>query len=126
MAQRGFCPSATFGIFSPWGGGRVEDKPGSGSCLAVAFNANDLPAQQGFADKSRQVGVLSQEVQAVLPEAVARPSFDCEHQDYGEVCSKSGEDDVTVPDEKLLPLLIEAIRAVKAAQGMGRPEFSRP
>ena len=53
-----------------------------------------------------KVGVSAQEVQKVLPEAVKLAPFD--KNDYGE--SISGENYLTVQYEKLVPLLIEAIK----------------
>jgi len=68
------------------------------------------------------VGVLAQEVQAVLPEAVQLAPFDTsgpdyleEDVDYGieEGTSITGEDYLTVDYEKLVPLLIEAIKELE-------------
>ena len=65
------------------------------------------------------VGVLAQEVQAVLPEAVSLAPFDTsgpdyleEDVDYGieEGTSITGENYLTVDYEKLVPLLIESIK----------------
>ena len=50
-----------------------------------------------------------QKVQAVLPEAVKRAPFDTEAGG-----SKSGENYMTVQYEKLVPLLIEAIKELNA------------
>jgi len=57
-----------------------------------------------------QVGVSAQEVKAVLPEVVSAAPFDLDEK--GE--SKSGENYMTVNYEKLVPLLIEAIKELKA------------
>jgi hypothetical protein len=56
--------------------------------------------------EKREVGLLAQEVQAVLPEAVAPAPFDLD--DEGN--SKSGEDYLTVKYERIAPVLIEAIK----------------
>jgi hypothetical protein len=59
----------------------------------------------GFENDRRLVGVYAQELQSVLPEAVQLAPFDSE----GGV-SKSGENYLTVQYEKIVPLLIEAIK----------------
>jgi hypothetical protein len=56
--------------------------------------------------EKREVGLLAQEVQAVLPEAVAPAPFDLD--DDGN--SRSGEDYLTVKYERIAPVLIEAIK----------------
>jgi hypothetical protein len=62
----------------------------------------------GYTPALRDVGVIAQEVQAVLPEAVEFAPFDRDPlKDSG---SKSGKDYLTVKYEKLVPLLIEAIK----------------
>ena len=56
--------------------------------------------------EKREVGLLAQEVKAVLPEAVAPAPFDLD--DEGN--SRSGEDYLTVKYERIAPVLIEAIK----------------
>jgi Chaperone of endosialidase len=58
----------------------------------------------------RDVGVIAQEVQAVLPEAVRPAPFDSTAQGQ----SRSGENYLTVQYEKLTALLIEAVKAQQA------------
>jgi len=84
-----------------------------GKISGVTFNSNDLAATFGYDDKSRQVGVIAQEIKEVLPEIVVRAPFDSVLKD-GEVISKSGEDYMTVQYEKIVPLLIEAIKELKS------------
>jgi hypothetical protein len=55
------------------------------------------------------VGVIAQEVQAVLPEVVEHAPFD-KNGDKDPNPSKSGKNYLTVNYEKLVPLLIEAIK----------------
>ena len=57
------------------------------------------------------IGVIAQEVQEVLPDAVALAPFDTDHVNGG---SLSGENYLTVYYEKLIPLLIEGIKELKA------------
>jgi len=56
------------------------------------------------------VGVSAQTVEKVMPEVVALAPFD----NNGSGVSISGEDYKTVQYEKLVPLLIEAIKELKA------------
>lgn len=80
------------------------------SITGVTYNSNDLAAEYGFTDRSQQVGVLAQEIQQILPEAVKHAPFDMAAAEDGSTYSKSGETYLTVQYEKLVPLLIEAIK----------------
>jgi hypothetical protein len=76
----------------------------------VTFNANSLATSFGYTDKKKQVGIIAQEVQKVLPEVVVPAPFDTDH--YGN--SLSGESYLAIQYEKLVPLLIEAIKELSA------------
>ena len=81
----------------------------------VTFNSNDIAASLGYKDQSKQVGVIAHEIEAVLPEAVQMAPFDREYIDEGTAyVSKSGENYKTVQYEKIVPLLIEAIKELSA------------
>jgi len=56
------------------------------------------------------VGLIAQEVQKVYPQAVALAPFDITTNEDNEKVSKSGEDYLTVQYERLVPLLVEAIK----------------
>ena len=57
------------------------------------------------------VGLIAQEVQAVLPQAVKPAPFDQTwDNDLKKTVSTSGEDYITVQYERLVPLLVEAIK----------------
>jgi hypothetical protein len=75
----------------------------------VTYNANDVAASFGYTDKSEQVGVLAQELEKVLPHVVKLAPFDTKYIDGKEV-SVSGENYKTVQYEKIIPLLVEAIK----------------
>lgn len=69
-------------------------------------------AELGFSPHAgRDVGVIAQEVAAVLPEAVRPAPFDW---DNVEQTSRSGEHYLTVQYEKLTALLIEAVKQLKS------------
>jgi hypothetical protein len=74
------------------------------------YTENEKAEEFGFNNKELQVGVSAQEVQAVLPEIITSAPFDMDADGK----SKSGEDYMTVRYEKLVPLLIEAIKELKA------------
>lgn len=76
----------------------------------VTYNANQLAEEFGFTDKSKQVGVLAGQVESVQPEAVKPAPFDLVKDADGNDVSKSGQGFKTVQYERLIPLLIEAIK----------------
>jgi hypothetical protein len=61
-------------------------------------------------ERTNDIGVIAQEVKEILPEAVSIAPFDND----GEGNSKSGENYLTVYYEKLIPLLIEGVKELKA------------
>ena len=71
---------------------------------------NEVAKSFGFHNVLQQVGVSAQEVAAVLPHVVALAPFD--RNERGE--SASGENYMTVRYERLVPLLIEAIKELSA------------
>ena len=62
--------------------------------------------------KHNDAGVIAQDVQKVLPQAVDYAPFDrlYDEETGADIGSKSGEDYLTVKYEKMVPLLIEAIK----------------
>jgi hypothetical protein len=81
------------------------------SLTGFTYNWNSVGEEYGWEPpKERQVGVFAQDVEKVLPEAVKTAPFDQDHDTEGNMFSKSGENFLTVKYEKLVPLLIEAIK----------------
>ena len=74
----------------------------------VTYTPNSIAESFGFA-KENQVGVLAGQVEIVLPEAVKPAPFDIALYEGTEI-SRSGENYKTVQYEKLVPLLIQAIK----------------
>ena len=72
----------------------------------ITYTGNDVASNYGYDVNKRQAGVFADEVESVLPEIVRPAPFDIA-DDGG---SKSGEYYKTVQYEKLVPLLIEAIK----------------
>ena len=74
------------------------------------YNWNDRANELvGYDTNESIVGMFAQDVQEVLPEAVRIAPFDSD----GEGNSKSGENYLTVQYEKVVPLLVEAIKELK-------------
>jgi hypothetical protein len=72
---------------------------------------NDLAKSVGYTDEKVQLGLSAQEVQRILPEIVTLAPFDMEIDGEGKILgSKSGENYLTIDYDKLVPLLIEAIK----------------
>jgi len=71
----------------------------------IYYTYNDTAKQLGIYTEGRKVGIIAQEVQQVLPEAVKPAPFDIKEQGT----SISGENYLTVQYEKLIPLMIQAI-----------------
>jgi chaperonin cofactor prefoldin len=74
---------------------------------------NELAQSVGYNNDKQQVGLSAQQVQAVLPEAVALAPFDYERQEDDTIASKSGENYLTVDYSRLVPLLVEAIKELE-------------
>lgn len=75
---------------------------------------NDTAKSLGYTSDQMQVGVSAQEVQSVMPEVVEIAPIDRLVLESGEIVSKTGENYLTVKYEKIIPLIIEAIKELKA------------
>jgi hypothetical protein len=86
------------------------------SLEGFTYESNELAKELGYNEAydnltgKRKVGVSAQQVQEVLPEAVTLAPFDTYKNEDGTIESKSGKDYLTVKYEKIVPLLIEAIK----------------
>ena len=80
------------------------------SLSGIQFVNNDRAAEFGYISRHPQVGVIAQEVQRVLPEAVVPAPIDIATDAAGREISRTGENYLTVHYDKIIPLLIEAIK----------------
>lgn len=91
--------------------GKIENALDKVSKLTgVYYTGNDVAKSYGYDDTNVQIGVLAQDVESVLPEIVKPAPFDIDTNGT----SKSGQNYKTVQYEKLVPLLIEAIKELQA------------
>jgi len=76
----------------------------------VTYRPNELAFTMGVGDNNEHIGVLAQEVSLVAPQVIKAAPFDIAEDGS----SKSGENYLTVQYDKLVPLLIEAIKELSA------------
>jgi dihydroxyacetone kinase DhaKLM complex PTS-EIIA-like component DhaM len=76
----------------------------------VTYNMSDLASSLGIGNTEDRVGVIAQELEQVLPQVVKPAPFDTDRDGN----SISGENYKTVQYEKIVPLLIEAIKELTA------------
>jgi hypothetical protein len=74
------------------------------------YTSNQTAEKFGYSREKLQVGVSAQEVEKVLPEIVTAAPFDIAKDDDGNEYSLSGENYKTLWYDKLVPLLIEAVK----------------
>jgi flagellar capping protein FliD len=72
----------------------------------VYYTFNETAKKYGYSEEERQVGLIAQELQNVLSEAVTPAPFDLDEIGL----TKSGEDYLTIQYEKVIPLLLQAIK----------------
>ena len=85
--------------------GTISDALGKVKSLnGYYYKANEEAGKLGYDRNVEQVGVSAQEVQSVLPEVI----------DSAPINQKHGTDYLTVHYDKLVPLLIEAIKELSA------------
>jgi hypothetical protein len=90
-----FVPRTTSLRITPTNASRPNSVPLRIRLSGFYFEANETAVALGY-QKKREVGVSAQEVQAILPEIIAPAPIDDKY--------------MTVRYEKLIPLLIEAIK----------------
>lgn len=76
----------------------------------VFYHANHVLVGRGLSDGTTEVGVIAQDVLRGLPQAVAAAPFDTDSEGQ----SISGQNYMTVRYDRLVPLLIEAVKELEA------------
>jgi hypothetical protein len=72
----------------------------------IYFTQSKLAEKYGYNDYSRQVGLVAQQIKVTAPEVVAPAPFDIDENGK----SKSGHDFLTVQYEKIVPIIVQAIK----------------
>jgi hypothetical protein len=72
----------------------------------VIYTQNKLAETYGYLNYNKQVGLIAQEVQKIIPEAVSKAPFDTDEKGN----SISGMNYLTIHYEKIIPLIIETIK----------------
>ena len=116
--------AATGNVTAYYSDERLKTKTGNienaldkvGSLEGFYYVENDLAKSCGFDNEQTQVALSAQQVQAVMPECVSLAPFDIAKNIDGDTGkkSKSGEDYLTIDYAKLVPLLVESIKELKA------------
>jgi hypothetical protein len=75
----------------------------------VYYTGNDIAKNYGYSDQDTHMGLLAQQVESVLPEAVTPAPFDINSDGK----SISGEDYKTVRYDRIIALLIEVLKDQK-------------
>ena len=86
---------------------------------------NELARSLGYNNQEEQIGISAQEVQRILPQVVHRAPVDIAVDENNNKYSKSGEEYLTVDYAKLVPLLIAAVKELKAEIEELRRDASR-
>jgi hypothetical protein len=73
----------------------------------VYYTENKFSEQFGYHDKTQKVGIIAQDVKKVFPEAIEIAPFDSDSKGN----SISGQNYMTVQYDRIVPLLIESIKA---------------
>jgi hypothetical protein len=90
--------------------GLVEDPLNKIKQLSgVYYHENDLARKYGYNSTERKIGLIAQDLEKVLPEAIHIAPFDADENDN----SVSGERYLTVKYERVIPLLIESLKKQK-------------
>jgi hypothetical protein len=79
-----------------------------------SYKINNLGKSYGIGDNKLRYGLSAQEVQSLLPEITNIAPFDQTLNEEGEIVSKSGENYLTLDYAKLVPILIQAIKDLRA------------
>jgi hypothetical protein len=116
MLQVGGAITATDNITAYYSDGRLKNILGNidnplekiNKLNGVYYEENELAKSFGYNNPKKQIGVIAQEVNEVLPEVIKLAPFD-----DNDGVSISGENYMTVQYDKIVPLLIECIKELQ-------------
>ena len=74
------------------------------------YTANDLAKKYGYSNNKQEIGLSAQDVKKVIPEIVKIAPFDMIADENNEIKSRSGENYLTINYERIVPVLVEAIK----------------
>jgi hypothetical protein len=74
------------------------------------YRPNEIATKYGINNNKLEIGLSAQDVQKVLPELVKLAPFDMKMNEAGDIISKSGEKYLTISYERIVPVLVEAIK----------------
>jgi hypothetical protein len=74
------------------------------------YKPNELAKSFGIKNDKREIGLSAQDVKRVLPEIVSLAPFDISRDSSNNIVSKSGEDYLTICYERMIPVIVEAIK----------------
>ena len=75
------------------------------------YNCNDLAESFGYDKSKKEIGLSAQEIQKFYPEIVSIAPFDADcDKETNKIISKSGENYLTLDYERLVPILLQAIK----------------
>jgi hypothetical protein len=75
------------------------------------YNCNDIAEKYGYDKNKKELGLSAQEIQKYYPELVCLAPFDSIYDsETQKTISKSGEDYLTLNYERLVPVLLQAIK----------------
>ena len=72
----------------------------------IYYTINKVAEKYGYDDYTRQVGLIAQQVETFAPEVIKPAPFDIDENGN----SKSGENYLTIQYERLIPILVQAIK----------------
>ena len=75
------------------------------------YNCNDLASTFGYDKSKKEIGLSAQEIEKYYPEVVSIAPFDAKYdKETEQIISKSGENYLTLDYERLVPVLLQAIK----------------
>ncbi len=83
------------------------------SLTGFIYVNNEIAKKYGYTSEAEQVGVGAGAVKKILPQIVLPAPFDIAQREDGSEYSKTGENYMTVMYDKLIPLVIEAIKELR-------------